>query len=685
MKPQLRTAFRIAVAAYVLGAGALVVHEWRYGLDAEDRLLTRLRDTNRERSPAVTLAALDDLKASFPERGQLEEARAVLSDRLVDKDRAKAEATLRTLLDVPGNTGMKAQFALATALLDSSRTPAEQAEGLALLKQSADAGEGRAQTAYAALLVEGRLLPRNLKLARDYYVEAARKVPDAALALAQLYGGESLPSPNIRAREDMARRAIDLFKQDSDSGNLTSTLQLADILSGADDQIADLIPVDLAEAEKRYALAAESGSGIAVVKLALLLRDKIATPEARDRASALLRKAADSGSGEALLELGKGYRDGLYGEPDLIEAVNFYRRAAESGLSGGMVLLGKAYMYGQGVAIDTKTGLDWVRRAADAGNPAAKVELGVLHHKGLLVPQDDKLAYEWYLAGAKAGNASGMAAVSRALGRGVGVERDLNESLAWAVKAVDAGIRTPDLLSLVGRAYATGERIPQNTEKAIRWLTIAAEKGNSDAMIELGRLLLLTDRAPPEVAVEWFRRAELLGNGDSLMAIGRVYASGLGVPVDERKAFEYFQRAAHLGSLTGVREVGNAYAVGFGVPKNPEVAIDWFRKAAELGDGKAMLSLYDSYNNGAGVAVDKKQAFEWLRKSAAVENPSAQYRLGLAYLTGNQVKADRNEAKKYFEKAAAVNFAPAKLAVKTLLNPSQVVTVYEDGDDELAE
>lgn len=681
MKAHVRTAFRLAVGAYVVAAGAVVAHEWRYGIDAETRMLTELRDSNRERNPEVTREALERLKARFPERGNLESARAVLSDRLTDKDRVKAEATLRSLVNVPGNTGMKAQYVLGLALLDSSRSAVEQAEGLALVKQAAEAGEGRAQTTYASLLAEGTRGPRDLKLARDYYVQAAKKVPEAALALAQLYGGESLPAPNIRSREDLARRALDLLKQDSDSGNLTSTLQLADILSGADSQVADLIPVDVAEAEKRYALAADAGSGIAVVKLALLLRDKVATEDARARASVLLRKAADSGSGEALLELGKGYRDGLYGEPDPIEAVNFYRRAAESGLSGGMVLLGKAYMYGQGVAVDTKLGLDWVRRAADAGNPAAKVELGVLHHKGVMVPQDDKQAYDWYIAGAKAGNPSGMAAVSRALARGVGVERNLNESLSWAVRAVDAGIRAPDLLSLVGRAYATGERIPQNTEKAIRWLTLAAEKDDSDAMIELGRLLLLTDRAPPEVAVEWFRRAELLGNGDSLMAIGRVYASGLGVPVDERKAFEYFQRAAHLGSLTGVREVGNSYAVGFGVPKNPSVAIDWFRKAAELGDGKSMLSLYDSYHNGSGVAADKKMALEWLRRSAAANNPSAQYRLGLAYLTGTDVKADRAEARKYFEAAAAVNFAPAKLAVKTLLNPSQVVS-YVDPDEQ---
>ena len=414
MKTYARIAFRVAAGAYVLGAGALVIHEWRFGLDAENRLLAQIRDTNRERDPAVTVAAIEKLKASFPERGQLEEARAVFNGRLLDTDRSKAEANLRKLVAIPGDTGVKAQFALAMALIDSSRPASEQADGIVLLRQAAEAGEGRAQTAYANLLVEGTRVPRDLKLARDYYIDAAKKVPEAALSLAQLYGGESLPSPNSRSREDLARHAVELLKEDSDSGNLTSTLKLADILSGADEQVADLIPFDIAEAEKRYALAADAGSGIAVVKLALLLRDKISTPEARERASGLLRKAADSGSGEALLELGKGYRDGLYGNPDPVEAFNFYRRASEAGLTGGMVLLGKAYMAGEGVAVDTKVGMDWVRRAADGGNPAAKVELGVIHHRGILVPRDDKAAFDWYLAGAKAGNGSGMAAVARA-------------------------------------------------------------------------------------------------------------------------------------------------------------------------------------------------------------------------------------------------------------------------------
>lgn len=661
---------RTGYAAYAIAAALLLRQEILHGIDAEARALAQLSAARYGQQMPAIEQALTRLSAVSPERGVLEKARTLLYTKLVTPDPARAEKLLREVAAVPGKAGDKARFELARLWLDDKRTPAERAAGLDLLRQAADADEKRALATLADLLIAGVRIPRDLAQAQYYYRRAARSQPRAALTLAHLYAVATLPAPNSRASQDLTQHALALLEKRAAAGSQSSMLRLGDIYAGKAGALATGVPADPDRARHWYQSAIDAGSNRAMLKLALLLRDQDGTEAARAEALTLLQKATQAGGAEALLELGNGYRDGLFGPPDPAQAFSAFQRVAALGLPGGMLALGKAYMTGNGVARDPVTGLDWLHRAAAAGSPGAHFEIGLAYQQGWGLPQDDAEAYRWFLRAALAGYGSAMAAVSRALETGAGVAHNADDSLRWADRAVEAGVRSRRMLIRVAQAYAAGEVVPQNIAKAIHWLELSADQNDSDAMILLGRLLMLNRSASAEAAVAWFRRAEQLGDPDALMALGRAYASGFGVPLSERKAFEYFHRASHLGSINGVREVGHAYAIGFGVQKNPTVALDWYLRAAERGDTKAMLTLNYFYDTGFGVAPNKAAAIAWLRRSADGGNPGAQYRFGIALLTGNGLVADQEQAQRYLEQASAKKFQPAVAALDILSRPT---------------
>ena len=59
--------------------------------------------------------------------------------------------------------------------------------------------------------------------------------------------------------------------------------------------------------------------------------------------------------------------------------------------------------------------------------------------------------------------------------------------------------------------------------------------------------------------------------------------------------------------------LGIAYATGRGVPQDDKVAVKWYKKAAEQGhaDAQAGLGLI-SWEYGNGIVEDKVQAYAWL-------------------------------------------------------------------------
>ena len=115
-------------------------------------------------------------------------------------------------------------------------------------------------------------------------------------------------------------------------------------------------------------------------------------------------------------------------------------------------------------------------------------------------------------------------------------------------------------------------------------LPIAAQ-----AEIETARDLMDAHDYP--AAMELLRPAAKAGNAEAEELIGVMYASGLGVPKDDVRAFEWYLRSAMKGHAGAQSGVGWYYEVGRGMP-TPDLtrAYMWYVLSAIGGDPDAAIS-----------------------------------------------------------------------------------------------
>jgi TPR repeat protein len=144
-----------------------------------------------------------------------------------------------------------------------------------------------------------------------------------------------------------------------------------------------------------------------------------------------------------------------------------------------------------------------------------------------------------------------------------------------------------------------------------------------------------------------------------MYALGVMLDEGLGVEMDERRAFEWYHRAAKLGHSESMNRLGILYLQGRGVPRNTLSARSWFRLAAANGSLTAFNNIALLYYYGVGVHQSYSKAVRVLRISANRGNADAQNKLGLMYESGLGVAPDRRKASDLFLKSAAQGYSPA--------------------------
>ena len=116
-------------------------------------------------------------------------------------------------------------------------------------------------------------------------------------------------------------------------------------------------------------------------------------------------------------------------------------------------------------------------------------------------------------------------------------------------------------------------------------LPAAAAADNREArdLMEAGRF---------DEAMAVLRPAARSGNADAEELIGIMYAMGLGVERDDRRAFEWYLRSAMKGHPGAQSGVGWYYEVGRGLPAPDLVrAYMWYTLSAIGGDPDAAISL----------------------------------------------------------------------------------------------
>lgn len=118
-------------------------------------------------------------------------------------------------------------------------------------------------------------------------------------------------------------------------------------------------------------------------------------------------------------------------------------------------------------------------------------------------------------------------------------------------------------------------------------------------------------------AMKYSRIAAERGNTVAMNDIGLMYEKGQGVTKDDAEATRWYRKAAELGHASGQVNLGYMYDMGYGVTKDYAEAVKWYRKAAEQGQVQAQYNLGLCYQYGKGVSIDLTQAKYWFEKAAA--------------------------------------------------------------------
>jgi len=111
----------------------------------------------------------------------------------------------------------------------------------------------------------------------------------------------------------------------------------------------------------------------------------------------------------------------------------------------------------------------------------------------------------------------------------------------------------------------------------------AAEKGDAAAQFRVGEALFhdpVRDGDKSAKAVRWLQLAADNGNTEAMVLLGRLSRSGVGILQDFGQSAKWIQTAAGRGDLEGMLELGRLYRDGIGVDKDLVQAYVWFNRAA---------------------------------------------------------------------------------------------------------
>ena len=293
--------------------------------------------------------------------------------------------------------------------------------------------------------------------------------------------------------------------------------------------------------------------------------------------------AAEQGNADAMFFLGQCYQEGN-GVPQheekaqmwYAEAVKAYETAAENNDPNAMYRLGVCYDEGLGIREDWNTSAAWYEQAIEAyktaaaeGNVVAMIQLGRIHEYF----GDDTTARIWYQKAAETGSVEGM----YELGRIFWTEYQNKESgMKWLTQAADAG--NTDAMKLLATAYQNGDYgIEANTETALEWLDKAASAGDVGAMRAYYYICRNIDRAADTTAVKWLETGAKLGDSESASLLGDHYffAYDGSLLRDYKKAAQWYEVAAELGNQYAIGRIAICCRFGFGMQKDVQQAWKW--------------------------------------------------------------------------------------------------------------
>jgi len=279
------------------------------------------------------------------------------------------------------------------------------------------------------------------------------------------------------------------------------------------------VDVSHSKASNRYRDAAKEGNPIGMHNLGVLYERGLGVDRNEEKALEWYREAEAAKYEPAERSINRILRsrqriDELAKRLDRVPLAEIEKRAGE-GDGAALFELSQRLEAGEGIPKDEARSVELLKKAAAANHPPALSELGAALFNGTRLPKDPEQCLAVLKRAAEAKHPTGMARLAFVIHQGFGgVERDLGKALDLGLQATALG--DAEAAYNVGLLYLHGWRLSEDgktpkkePETARDWFRIAAQRGDSNAIIALGQAYETGDGVEqnPDVAYDWYRSA----------------------------------------------------------------------------------------------------------------------------------------------------------------------------------
>ncbi|MFL6798782.1 MAG: tetratricopeptide repeat protein [Xanthobacteraceae bacterium] len=196
------------------------------------------------------------------------------------------------------------------------------------------------------------------------------------------------------------------------------------------------------------------------------------------------------------------------------------------------------------------------------------------------------------------------------------------------------------------------------------------EKKDVKAMTLLGELYAngLGVERDDKKAVEWYRLGAERGDREALFALALLHLSGrIGGAVNRDEGAKLLAQAAKLGHTGASYNLGVLYIEGQAFPQDFARAAELFRIAAQAGNPEAQYALATLYKEGRGVPKDFAEAARLLAAATLADHTDAQVEYAIALFNGTGVTRNEELAVTLLKKAARKGNAIAQNRLANVL------------------
>ena len=161
-------------------------------------------------------------------------------------------------------------------------------------------------------------------------------------------------------------------------------------------------------------------------------------------------------------------------------------------------------------------------------------------------------------------------------------------------------------------------------------------------------------------ALEWYRLAASRGDREAMFSLAMFRLTGRGGPTDRTEGAKLLADAAKRGHIVAAYDLALLYLEGQTLPQDFARAAELMKMAAEAGNPQAQYALATLYREGHGVQRDLQESARWLGLAARSGYLDAEVEYGIVLFNGTGIAKDERTAGEYLMKAARKNSAPAQ-------------------------